>query len=73
MEHWPADERHNSLPVKKKQGRGNKRLPVHDTQYWSCPSLDYGTFSRATLVPSDGRLAWTTVVDTSYGRFELYA
>ncbi|KAG1772809.1 hypothetical protein EDD22DRAFT_976463 [Suillus occidentalis] len=68
MEHWPADERHNSLPVKKKQGRGNKKLQVHDTQDWSCPSLDYGTFGRATLVPSDGRLAWTTVVDTSNAR-----
>ncbi|KAG2078176.1 hypothetical protein BDR04DRAFT_1226942 [Suillus decipiens] len=67
MEHWPADERHKSLPVKK-QGRGKKRLQVHDTQYWSRPSLDYGTFGRATLVSSGGRLAWTTVIDTSNAR-----
>ncbi|KAG1782635.1 hypothetical protein EV702DRAFT_1176841 [Suillus placidus] len=68
MEHWPADERHKSLPVKK-QGRGNKRPQVYDTQYWNCPSLDYGTFGRATLVSSsDGRLAWSTVVDTSNAR-----
>jgi hypothetical protein len=73
MEHWPADERHKSLPVKKEQGRGNKKLQVYDTQYWNHPSLDYGTFGRATLVSSDGQLAWTTVVDTSNGRFELYA
>ncbi|KAG2739410.1 hypothetical protein P692DRAFT_20823036 [Suillus brevipes Sb2] len=73
MEHWPVDERHKSLPVKKKQGRGNKRLQVHNTQCWSRPSLDYGTFGRATLVLSDGRLAGTTVLDTSNGRFELYA
>ncbi|KAG1877971.1 hypothetical protein DFJ58DRAFT_712609 [Suillus subalutaceus] len=69
MEHWPADERHKTLPVKKQaRGRGNKRLQVHDTQYWNRPSLDYGTFGSATLVSSDGRLAWTTVVDTSNAR-----
>ncbi|KAG1756637.1 uncharacterized protein EDB91DRAFT_1213345 [Suillus paluster] len=67
MEHWPADERQTALPVKK-QGRGNKRLQVHDTQYWNNPSLDYGTFGGATLVSSDGRLAWTTVLDTSNTR-----
>ncbi|KAG1827154.1 uncharacterized protein BJ212DRAFT_1443298 [Suillus subaureus] len=69
MEHWPADERHKSLPVKKQaRGRGNKRLQVYDTQYWNRPFLDYGSFGRATLVSSDGRLAWTTVVDTSNAR-----
>lgn len=67
MEHWPADERHKSLPVKK-QGREKKRFQVHDTQYWNRPSLNYGTFGRATLVSSGGRLAWTTVIDTSNAR-----
>ncbi|KAG2157238.1 hypothetical protein DEU56DRAFT_845237 [Suillus clintonianus] len=67
MEHWPADERQKTLPVKN-QGRGYKRLQVHDPQYWNHPSLDYGTFGGATLVSSDGRLAWTTVVDTSNAR-----
>lgn len=62
------DERHKSLPVKKKQGRGNKKPQVHDTRHWNHPSLDYGTFGGATLVSSDGRLAWTTVVDTSNAR-----
>lgn len=69
MEHWPADERHKALPVKKQaRGRGNKKLQLHDGQYWNCPSLDYGTFGSATLVSSDGRLAWATVVDTSNAR-----
>ncbi|KAG2054717.1 hypothetical protein BDR06DRAFT_982290 [Suillus hirtellus] len=67
MEHWPADERHKSLPVKK-QGRGNKKPQVHDTRHWNHPSLDYGTFGGVTLVSPDGRLAWTTVVDTSNAR-----
>lgn len=69
MEHWPADERHKSLPVKKQaRGKGNKKLQVYDAQYWNHPSLDYGTFGGATLMSSDGRLAWTTVVDTSNTR-----
>ncbi|KAG0699656.1 hypothetical protein DFH29DRAFT_983430 [Suillus ampliporus] len=66
MEHWPADERQKALPVKK-QGRGNKRLQAHNT-HWNHPSLDYGTLGGATLVSSDGQLAWTTVVDTSNAR-----
>jgi hypothetical protein len=74
MEHWPADERHKSLPVKKQaRGKGNKKLQVYDAQYWNHPSLDYGTFGGATLMSSDGRLAWTTVVDTSNSKFELCA
>ncbi|OAX36678.1 hypothetical protein K503DRAFT_857848 [Rhizopogon vinicolor AM-OR11-026] len=67
MDHWPADERQKVLPVKS-QGRGKKRLQVLDTHYWNHPSLDYGTFGGATLVPSNGRLAWTAVVDTSSAR-----
>ena len=63
------DERQKVLSAKK-QGRGNKRLQVHDTQYWNHPSLDYGTFGGATLMSSNGRLAWTTVVDTSSGELE---
>ncbi|KAG1754620.1 hypothetical protein EDB19DRAFT_1892579 [Suillus lakei] len=67
MEHWPADERQKTLPVKK-LGRRHKSFQVHDTQYWNHPSLDYGTFGGATLVSSDGRLAWATAVDTSNAR-----
>jgi hypothetical protein len=65
MEHWPADERQKVLPVKH-QGRGKKIIQVHDTN-WNHPSLEFGTFGGATLVSSDGQLAWTTVVDTSGG------
>ncbi|KAG2158248.1 uncharacterized protein EDB93DRAFT_1077144 [Suillus bovinus] len=67
MEHWPADERHQPLPVKKR-GRGIQKFQVHETQYWNHPYLDYGTFGGATLVSSNRRLAWTTVVDTSNAR-----
>lgn len=66
MEHWPADERQKVLPVKS-QSSGKKRLQGHDTRYWNYPCLDYGTFGGATLVPSNGHLAWTAVVDTSGG------
>lgn len=69
MEHWPADERQKVLPVKN-QGRGKKRLQVHDIHYWNHPCLDYGTFGGVTLTSSNGRLGWTTVLDTLGGELQ---
>ena len=55
----------------KTQDRSKKTLQTHDIHYWNHPCLSFGTFGGVTLVPSNGRLAWTTVVDTSRGRLHL--
>ncbi|KAF9246160.1 hypothetical protein BU15DRAFT_84962 [Melanogaster broomeanus] len=71
MEHWPGDERQNRTqdPDKSKTSDQNlKQAHSQDTNFWRWSHLEHGSIGRATLVPKDGKLQWSTVVDTSRRR-----
>ncbi|KIK98708.1 hypothetical protein PAXRUDRAFT_823553 [Paxillus rubicundulus Ve08.2h10] len=69
MEHWPGDERQNrTQDPDQSQTKGKKKPHAQDTSFWHWPHLEYGSIGRATLVPKDGRVQWSTAVDTSRRR-----
>ncbi|KAH7929725.1 hypothetical protein BV22DRAFT_1102220 [Leucogyrophana mollusca] len=68
MDYWPADERSiasSEQKSAKKKGKGNAQQQHVDI--WQYPHLDYGTIGGATLVAREGRMRWTTALDTSDG------
>ncbi|KIJ16780.1 hypothetical protein PAXINDRAFT_98585 [Paxillus involutus ATCC 200175] len=69
MEHWPGDERQNSAQnADQPQTKGKKKAHPRDTSFWHWPQVEHGSIGRATLVQKDGRVQWSTAVDTSRRR-----
>lgn len=63
MEHWPGHERIQITDKSKDKGKHKEyRL---DPTFWRWPHLEYGSIGSATLVSKDGRVRWSTAVDTS--------
>ncbi|KAH7889406.1 hypothetical protein F5I97DRAFT_1801300 [Phlebopus sp. FC_14] len=69
MEHWPSDERQERAQDQgKSKDKGKRKATTYNDSYWRWPHLEHGAIGRATLISRNGRLQWSTVVDTSRSR-----
>lgn len=64
MEHWPGHERIQIADDKSKD-KGKHKEQHPESSLWEWPHLEYGSIGSATLVSKDGRVRWSTAVDTS--------
>ncbi|KAF8557295.1 hypothetical protein OG21DRAFT_1601750 [Imleria badia] len=67
MEHWPGHERHErTQTTDKPKDKGKHKENRLEPGFWQWPHLEHGSIGRTTLVPKDGRVQWSSVVDTSH-------
>lgn len=71
MEHWPGHER--TKVTDKSKDKGKHKENRQDSNLWQWPHLEYGSIGSAILVSEDGRVRWSTVVDTSHSTCTLCA
>ena len=71
MEHWPGHER--AKTTEKPNDKGKQKERRVEPSFWQWPHLEHGSIGRITLVPKDGRVQWSSVVDTSHGMWILGA
>ncbi|KAG8217857.1 hypothetical protein J3R82DRAFT_6023 [Butyriboletus roseoflavus] len=64
MEHWPGHER-RARPHKSKD-MGKQKEQRLESSFWQWPHLEHGLIGGATLVSKDGRVQWSSVVNTSH-------
>ena len=69
MEHWPGHERAQTTNKSKDEREQKEHRP--ESNFWQWPHLEHGSIGRTTLVSKNGRVQWSSVVDTSHGMWTL--
>ncbi|KAF8447531.1 hypothetical protein L210DRAFT_3472417 [Boletus edulis BED1] len=69
MEHWPGHERlerPQTTDEQKDKSKSKQKEHRVESNIWRWPHLEHGSIGRTTLLLKDGRVKWSSVVDTSH-------